>query len=216
MTMNSPGSPIAASAAPPVAPVVPAVPAAMRTMLLDCFPPNSSVDIDNYVWYFKEVATRARWVTTTAQDLIGAGESHSLPPPAPVMKKRKQACVYGRKNTKDGPLEIITQQESLWYMMYVSNFVMREDGSLLREKFRTRFCLPYEFFFELLKRVRVDPRFDKWCGFKKINKRCLPVELLVLGLLRYLGQGWTFDVIKEATAIDANVHHVFFHFSYLH
>jgi len=38
-----------------------------------------------------------------------------------------------------------------------------------------------------------------------------PVELLVLGALRYLGQGWTFDDIEESTAINHDVHCVFLH-----
>ena len=38
-----------------------------------------------------------------------------------------------------------------------------------------------------------------------------PVELLLLGLLRYLGHGWTFDDIEEQTAISISVHHNFFH-----
>ena len=37
-----------------------------------------------------------------------------------------------------------------------------------------------------------------------------PVELLVLGSLRYLGCGWTFDDCEESTAIDKEVHHHFF------
>ena len=37
-----------------------------------------------------------------------------------------------------------------------------------------------------------------------------PVELLVLGSLRYLGRGWTFDDCEESTAIDKEVRHCFF------
>jgi hypothetical protein len=33
----------------------------------------------------------------------------------------------------------------------------------------------------------------------------------VLGSLRYLGRGWTFDDIKESTAIALDVHCIFFH-----
>ncbi len=37
------------------------------------------------------------------------------------------------------------------------------------------------------------------------------MELLLLGSLRYLGRGWTFDDLEEATAISFEVHHNFFH-----
>ncbi len=40
-----------------------------------------------------------------------------------------------------------------------------------------------------------------------------PVELLVLGSLRYLGRGWTFDDYEESTTIDKDVHCCFFTFS---
>ncbi len=36
------------------------------------------------------------------------------------------------------------------------------------------------------------------------------MELLVLGLLRYLGRGWTFNDGKESTAIDKDFHCMFF------
>ena len=38
-----------------------------------------------------------------------------------------------------------------------------------------------------------------------------PLSLLLLGALRYLGRGWTFDDIEEATAISQEVHPTFFH-----
>jgi len=37
------------------------------------------------------------------------------------------------------------------------------------------------------------------------------MELLLLGTLRYLGRGWTFDDLEESTAISGEVHCVFFH-----
>jgi hypothetical protein len=37
------------------------------------------------------------------------------------------------------------------------------------------------------------------------------MELMVLGSLRYLGRGWTFDDLQEATGIDAETHRKFFH-----
>jgi hypothetical protein len=54
-----------------------------------------------------------------------------------------------------------------------------------------------------------DKLFGRWCGFKKNNKKVLPVELLVLGTLHYLGLGWTFDNCKESSAIDQEVHRTF-------
>jgi hypothetical protein len=94
--------------------------------------------------------------------------------------------------------------------MYVSNLYI-EQSEKLRAKFRSQFRLPYPNYNELLDAVQVDPLFVRWCGEKCNGKKSSSIELLLLGSLRYLGRGWTFDDIKESTAIDKKVHRVFFH-----
>jgi hypothetical protein len=105
---------------------------------------------------------------------------------------------------------VITPEELLWYKMYVLNFYLLESRRM-QEKFRVRFRLHYPNFRELVEWVSGDPLFDRWCGMKCNNKKTSPVELLVLGSLRYLGRGWTFDDVEECTAISKEVHRVFFH-----
>ena len=39
----------------------------------------------------------------------------------------------------------------------------------------------------------------------------VPINLLLLGSLRYLGRGWTFDDLEEATGICMETHRLFFH-----
>jgi hypothetical protein len=116
-----------------------------------------------------------------------------------------------RKDTEDGPLEIILPEDSLWYKAYVSNFLMLEPESSMAKKFRERFCLPYPNFLQLVVSVSKSKLFDRWCGHKWNNKQALLIELLVLRSLRYLGHGWTFDDIEENTAISKEVHRTFFH-----
>lgn len=86
--------------------------------------------------------------------------------------------------------------------------------------FRSRFRLTYESFLALLNMV-VGSRsglFKRWV----INSRptmtgatskrtSSPIELLLLGSLRYLGRGWTFCDLAESTYIHREVHRVFFH-----
>ncbi len=71
--------------------------------------------------------------------------------------------------------------------------------------------MPYPSFKDLLHQIELDDWFEHWCGYKINAKKMLPVELLLLGLLRYLGRGWTFDNIEEQTAISISVHRKFFH-----
>lgn len=48
-----------------------------------------------------------------------------------------------------------------------------------------------------------------------MGKKCSPIELLLLGSLRYLGRGWTFGDLEENTAISAGAKCQFFHASIL-
>jgi len=124
-------------------------------------------------------------------------------------KKRVQRYIYARRDTEDGPLEIIPPKESLWYRFYVRNYYINKDVKL-QKAFRQQFRLPYEQYLDLVQQVQSNMLFDRWCGFKCNNVKVSPVELLVLGSLRYLGRGWTFDDCEESTAIDKEVHRRFF------
>ena len=63
----------------------------------------------------------------------------------------------------------------------------------------------------LLHQIKSDNVFEHWCGHKWNGKKSSCVELLLLGSLRYLGRGWTFNDIEEQTAISVSVHCKFFH-----
>ena len=124
-------------------------------------------------------------------------------------RHRRKRCVWGRLND-DGVKVAMLPEESMWYTMYVNNALITTDQSM-HAKFRQRFRLSYQNYLEVVDMCRVDYRFDKWCGFKKNKKKSSPIELLVLGALRYLGRGFTFDDIEECTAISKEVHRGFFH-----
>ena len=104
-------------------------------------------------------------------------------PPPRAKKKRAPRGVLARKDTEDGPLEIILPEDSLWYKAYVSNFLMLEPESSMAKKFRERFRLPYPNFLQLVASVSESELFDRWCGHKMNNKQASPIELLVLGSL---------------------------------
>ncbi len=134
------------------------------------------------------------------------------------VKPRAKRCVLARKDTKDGPLEVITPKESSWYQYYVVNYLMYgaassmlTSSSMPKKKFRNSFWLPYPSFLSMVKQLKSDDRFECWCGFKKFHKPSLPIELFILGLLRYLGCGWTLEDIKDNTAILQEVHYKFLH-----
>ena len=58
--------------------------------------------------------------------MFGGGESHTTSVKQQsndvFLKSRHSRCVLGRKDTKDGPLCVITPEESGWYRAYVNIF----------------------------------------------------------------------------------------------
>ena len=111
----------------------------------------------------------------------------------------------------DGNVCTLTPKKTFWYQYYILNGNNLDAKAL--NKFRRRFRLPYQQFNELLQELEESERFRRW---KKGTKCCFgepssPMSLLVLGALRYLGRGWTFDDIEESTAISEETHRQFFH-----
>ena len=55
--------------------------------------------------------------------------------------------------------------------------------------------------------------YDQWKegSIDKFGVEASPLSLFLLGALRYLGRGWTFDDIEEATAMNAETIGQFFH-----
>jgi hypothetical protein len=98
-----------------------------------------------------------------------------------------------------------------WHLCCVGSDLCRTD-SRKAKKFRRRFRLPCDKHLELLEKVKADPTFESHMGTSGKNQtKAKPVELLVLGSLRYLGQGWTFDDLEESMGIGEETFRRFFH-----
>jgi hypothetical protein len=97
-----------------------------------------------------------------------------------------------------------------WYGMYVTNDPTKTKGKHQSQEknFWQRFHLPYQNYKDLVKKVKAATDI---CGRWLKRKSSLPIELLVVGALWYLGLGWTFHDLEEQTAISEEVHHIFFH-----
>ena len=72
--------------------------------------------------------------------------------------------------------------------------------------------MPHANFVELCDGIKESDLFLRWTSGKDATgKNSSPIELLLLGTLRYLGRGFTFDDCEENTAISEETHRVFFH-----
>jgi hypothetical protein len=71
--------------------------------------------------------------------------------------------------------------------------------------------MPYKKFLDLACQVKELELFSQWLSRDATGMESSPIELLLLGALQYIGQGWTFDNVEEATAINEETHCQFFH-----
>ncbi len=116
--------------------------------IASCLSPDSTFDVDNYRQYAASLLARARGRSAAIlSNMVGGGESHAAfleqHKNSMFVKSRGTRCVLGWKDTKDGPLCVITPKESVCYHTYANNFLLDEAYSFMTKKFRNRFCLLY-------------------------------------------------------------------------
>jgi hypothetical protein len=104
----------------------------------------------------------------------------------------------------EGILVPLRPKGSTWYAIYVESPQL--DNKKFHQKFRKRFRTPYSHFLELVRMVKESDLFKRWLSFDAVGKESSPIKLMVLGALRYLGRGWTFDDLEESTAIHEGMH----------
>mmetsp|Transcript_32764 Transcript_32764/g.59344 ORF Transcript_32764/g.59344 Transcript_32764/m.59344 type:complete len:265 (+) Transcript_32764:205-999(+) len=100
---------------------------------------------------------------------------------------------------------------SSWYLLYVNASLTNRQNKKFQAKFRHRFHLPYENYEELLEDLSNSGEFKRSELADAVGRPSSPLALMLLGALRYLRRGWTFDDVEEATLIDEETHRQFFH-----
>jgi hypothetical protein len=104
-------------------------------------------------------------------------------------------------------------RSSTWFKDYVLNIdgKLNNEASRKAKKFRRRFRLPYASFLKLIAEIRTDNWFPLAENNNAVGQVGVPLELLVLGTLRYMGRGWTFDDLEESSGISEETHRLFSH-----
>ena len=127
----------------------------------------------------------------------------------PKKTRSKKRPILARR-TETGEPEEIPPTQSMWYILYVGG-AANVECKRFQNKFRRRFRMPYATFLELVSDAKAGNWFPSWMGCNCAGKQSSPIELMILGSLRYLGRGWTFDDLEEATAVGEETHRRFFH-----
>ncbi len=123
---------------------------------------------------------------------------------------KKGLCL--KSTDSEGNIVELTAKNSISWLNYVESPDI--DNPRFLKIFRTCFRLPYPQFKELVADAKTCPRyFKRWLDNSRsaTGQSAAPLEILILGVLRYLGRGWTFDDLWENTGVHAEVHCQFFH-----
>ena len=123
-------------------------------------------------------------------------------------KTRRRRITLARR-TEEGKLEAIPPTDSLWWHIYID--CPQHENPKFLTKFRRRFRIPYKQFLWLVDEAIKEKWFPRWMSKDAAGKDAKPLQLLILGALRYLGRGLTFDDLEECTAISEELHRQFFH-----
>ncbi|KAI2507317.1 Plant transposon protein [Fragilaria crotonensis] len=125
----------------------------------------------------------------------------------PQPKKTRVRQIKTFTDPTSGVVVPMTARHSLWWILYIQD--PKVDCPQWNKVFRKQFRLPYQSFLDLLAMIKKDGEhcdfFERWHEerpdkqFRKI--KASPIELLLLGSLRYLGRGWTFDALEESAFI---------------
>lgn len=130
----------------------------------------------------------------------------------PGSRAGKRKCFrrqINRVRLADGTIAAIAPTHSTWYTMYVSSPDL--ENKKFNDRFIRRFRCCYSSFLKLLDKLKNDIMFQRWMNRDAVGRDPSPIELLLLGALRYLGRGWTFDDLEEATSISEECHRQFLH-----
>jgi DDE superfamily endonuclease len=176
--------------------------------LLECTSRDGSVDSARYLLYLQKQHEISILERNLIDERLLDGEREEVPKPR-QKKKRSVKSLRPYYFDQDGRAVFLKPKETVWYHLYVSGPAL--DSKVFHDKFRRRFRLPYDDFRSLLERVKGDEAFGRWRRKDAVGSHPSPIELLLLGTLRYLGRGLTFDDLEEYTAISEETHRVFFH-----
>ena len=108
---------------------------------------------------------------------------------------------------EDGTMRTVTFKDSTWYNLYINT---PPTSKRQLKIFRRRFRLPYDEFMKMVEDLKTHENFIRWHNKDCIGNEPSDLRLLLMGTLRYIGRGLTFDDIEEFSFISGEVHRKFF------
>jgi len=161
--------------------------------------------LDNEVATLCALATR---LCFDSGDVKQSHEDHPRPRRRAYTSRKGSSIKMLDQNNNVVPMTAVM---SPWYITYISE--ANPMDSSWNAKFKRRFRLSYPAFMEIARLARLPENnqyFNPWTNESDKRQSKTPLELLLLGALRYIGRGWTFDDIEESTGVSEEVHRLFF------
>jgi hypothetical protein len=184
----------------------------MPRNLLDCVDLDGQINLESY-WLFRRRRRQEQDEDDISELLsrcfMEAEQEMVIDCSEPSNRRRRMKRDFLNYRNLHGEVVPLTWEVSSWYTQYINSPNL--ESPKFHDKFRRRFRMPYATFVEFMDEVKQDPIFVRWMKNDAAGKSSSPIELMVMGALRYLGRGWTFDDIEEATAISEETHRQFFH-----
>jgi hypothetical protein len=161
------------------------LPMSGKLCLASCIDPDGSIDVSKFFKYRKQ---------RDASDDEDEIQEH---------KRRK----YVKRNYEGYDPEAALNSE--WYNRYLKESRHPKNKKHFK-KFRRRFRMPFNSYKALVFEARSNNWFPEFEKCNALGQRGVPLDILILGSLRYLGRGWTFDDLHDATGVSEELHRVFF------
>lgn len=182
--------------------------------ILECFDGEGNLCLERYCLYSRrqdEICSQE--LDHLIDSLATASTTEDATTTQSPKPKRQRSCfrknVNIRRSDNGVELHTIDAKDCHWNTTYFEN--PATDDKKFVNKFRRRFRCSYDCFLLLLEHVKEAQEFERWQRKDAVGRSSSPIQLLVLGTLRYLGRGWTFDDLEEATSISEETFRQFFH-----
>ena len=167
--------------------------------LSHCLDDNGDLNPDSFCLYRRAKKRRTREALEEIIEKCVAAANEEIAVEVATKQRTRSVKAHGvLVRNEDGSTRAMQPKETFWYNNYVASEPLTTRD---RTVFRKRFRLPYAEFLEVLSMVEECELFYRWQSTDAVGRPSSPLPLLVLGALRYLGRGWTFDDLNEATAI---------------
>ncbi|CAB9502528.1 Plant transposon protein [Seminavis robusta] len=187
-----------------------------------CFNEDGSINVDKYRLYAEQEDALLDLEESELQTLYQEeeeaegnitmsldDETRTTTTTATGRRKRRCKSIKPYYFDDEGNKIVLQPKQTIWYIMYVVSPTL--DCQKFNHKFRRRFRMPYQQFLRMVDWSEDAQVFQRWRSKDAVGNSSSPLELMILGALRYLGRGLTFDDLEEYTAINEETHRQFFH-----